>query len=118
MYPFKIYKMNIRYPSLDEFWPAVRAKNFVKALGGKPTNYEANMKILAARAGVHWKQMDMVNPLTFADRNWISVRTHTLMNMNTRVNLELIRESTYHPSTKWAYAMKEPIPPYVEVTKK
>ena len=107
--------MSIRYPSLDEFWPAVRAKNFVRALGEKATNYEANMKILAARAGVHWKQMDMVNPLTFADRNWLSVRTKTsLMNMDTRSKLEWIRQSTYHPSTKWAYAMKEPIPPYVK----
>ncbi len=106
--------MSIRYPSLNEFWPAIRAKNFVKALGGKPGNYLKNMEFLAACAGVHVKQMDMVNPLTFADRNWLSARISTMIGMSERMTLEHFRQSTYHPSTKWAYAMKEPIPPYVD----
>ena len=103
--------MTTYYPTIDEFWPAARAKNFVKALGGKPTKYVENMAFLAARAGVHSAQMNMVNPLTFADRNWLGA--HSLLDKNTRFHLDCIRQSTYHPSTKWAYAMNEPIPPYV-----
>ena len=53
-----------RYPSLNAFWPAVRARNFVKLLGQKPGNYVHNMAILAAKAGVAPEQMWRINPLT------------------------------------------------------
>ena len=58
----------IYYPSLREFWPAVRARNFVKLLGQKPGNYAKNLAILAAKACVAPDQMWRVNPLTFAER--------------------------------------------------
>jgi hypothetical protein len=107
---------SIRYPDLDEFWPAVRARNFVKLLGFKPSKYEENMVILAARAGVHVKQMQYVNPLTFAERSWIHPRARTLIEQSVYIKLDLIRQSTYHPSVSWAYALRDPIPPYVETT--
>jgi len=107
----------IYYPSLDEFWPAIRATNFVKALGGKPTNYEENMAFLAERAGVDVRQMDMVNPLTFADRNGLTSRLHTMINRDTIENLDDIRHKKWHSSSKWAYAMNQPIPPYDEWAK-
>lgn len=105
--------MSIRYPTLDEFWPAVRARHFVKALGGKPTKYVENMAFLAARAGVHVKQMYLVNPIIFAERNCIpSVRK--LLGDRTYVTLDLVRNSKWHPSAKWFYALNEPIPPYMD----
>jgi hypothetical protein len=102
---------SIYYPSINEFWPAVRARNFVRALGGKPTKYVENMAILARRAGVHPEQMYLVNPLTFAERHWNSV--HTLLDKSTVAHLSRIRQSTWHGSAKWFYETQQPIPPYV-----
>jgi hypothetical protein len=104
--------MSTYYPSLDEFWPAVRARNFVKALGGVPTKYVENMEFLAARAGVHPTQMLLVNPITFAERNCIS-SVRTLLGDRTYFTLDMIRKSNWHPSTKWFYANNEPIPPHM-----
>ncbi len=109
--------MSIYYPTLDEFWPAVRARNFVKALGGNPTKYVENMAFLAARAGVHVKQMWLVNPITFAERNCIpSVRK--LLGHRTYVTLELVRNSKWHHSNSWAYEKGEPIPPFFETVRR
>jgi hypothetical protein len=106
--------MSIRYPSLDEFWPAVRARRFVKVLGGKPTKYVENMAFLAKRAGVHPAQMRMVNPITFAERNCIS-SVRKLLGERSYFTFDLLRNSTWHPSAKWFYAVNEPIPPYVDL---
>jgi hypothetical protein len=59
---------SIRYASLDEYWPAVRVRAFVKELGKAPTTYPKNMEILAAYAGVPVKHMPWVNPIAFAER--------------------------------------------------
>jgi len=59
---------SIRYATLDEYWPAVRARAFVKALGEVPTTYPKNMEILAAHAGVPVKHMPWLNPIAFAER--------------------------------------------------
>jgi len=104
---------SIRYPSLDEFWPAVRARRFVQALGGKATKYVENMAFLAERAGVHPAQMDKINPLTFAERNGLLCSVRKMLGERTYVELDRWRNSTWHHSVTWAYAMNEPIPPYV-----
>jgi hypothetical protein len=59
---------SVRYASLNEYWPAVRARNFVKALGEVPTTYTKNLEFLAARACVPVNHMPFVNPITFAER--------------------------------------------------
>ena len=69
---------SIRYASLDEYWPAVRARAFaaeVRSLGGGPgfttprrLTYAKNMEILAKWAGVPVNHMPWVNPITFAER--------------------------------------------------
>ena len=69
---------SIRYASLDEYWPAVRARAFaaeVRSLGGGPgfttprrLTYAKNMEILAEWAKVPVSSMPWVNPITFAER--------------------------------------------------
>lgn len=69
---------SIRYASLDEYWPAVRARAFaaeVRSLGGGPgfttprrLTYAKNMEILAEWAGVPVSSMPWVNPITYAER--------------------------------------------------
>ena len=108
---------SIRYPSLNEFWPAVRARRFVQALRGKPTKYVENMAFLAARAGVHPAQMHLVNPVTFAERNGLLCAVRKMLGAREYVTFDILRNSTYHPSAMWAYAMQEPIPPYVPVVR-
>lgn len=104
------------YPTLNEFWPAVRARSFVKALGEKPGNYAHNMEILAKRAGVHAKQMHMVNPLTFGERNGIVSSLRTLLGRDTYSRFEVERLCEGTGSSTWAYHKKEPIPSYSEWT--
>ena len=68
----------IRYASLDEYWPAVRARAFaseVRSLGGGPgfttprrLTYAKNMEILAEWAKVPVNHMPWLNPITFAER--------------------------------------------------
>jgi hypothetical protein len=59
-----------RYPTIDEYWPARRARNFVKAgWGGSFPKYAKNMQWLSMLAGVPVEQMCYVNPVTFAERN-------------------------------------------------
>jgi len=112
--------MTTYYPTLNQFWPAVRARNFVKELGLTPGNYTKNMETLSARAGVHPKQMCHINPLTFAERNFTFVfhfSCHARM-------IKILGESMYSRlsnerkiwwgSANWAYHKLEPIPPYVE----
>jgi len=58
------------YPTINEFWPARRARNFVKAgWGGSFPTYAKNMEWLSIVARVHVDQMCHVNPVTFAERN-------------------------------------------------
>jgi hypothetical protein len=97
-----------RLPSITEFWPAARVRRFVKALGFKPTKYEENIAILAEKAGVHPAQMDMVNPVTFAQRNFLHARI-----LLGALEYDTLRMGDTHPSSTWAYAMKKPIPPYL-----
>lgn len=69
---------SIRYASLDEYWPAVRARAFaaeVRSLGGGPgfttprrLTYAKNMEILAEWAKVPVKHMPWVNPIAYAER--------------------------------------------------
>lgn len=64
-----MYKMT-RYPTIDEYWPARRARNFIKAgWGGSFPKYAKNMQWLSMLAGVPVEQMCYVNPVTFAERN-------------------------------------------------
>jgi hypothetical protein len=58
----------VRYASLNEYWPAVRARAFVKALGKVPTTYVRNLALLAAHANVPVNHMPFVNPITYAER--------------------------------------------------
>ena len=58
----------VRYASLNEYWPAVRARAFVKALGEVPTTYTENLEFLAWCARVPVNHMPFVNPITFAER--------------------------------------------------
>jgi hypothetical protein len=102
---------SIRYPSLDEFWPAIRARNFVKALGLTATNYAENMALLAKKAGVHPTQMSMVNPLTFAERNGINIVS--LLGSREGFILDMERDQAWG-SGKWAYALRQPIPQYAD----
>ncbi len=107
-----------RYPSLKEFWPAIRARNFVKQLRQKPGNYAHNMEILAVKAGVHPKQMWYVNPVTFAERefNTYCARDSTalikLLGKDTYYYFCDERNSPYSLSASWAYHKREPIPPH------
>jgi len=61
----------LSYPkTLDANWPAVRAKNFIKALKMKPgKNYAENMAILAAKASVTVEELIAMNPVRYAERN-------------------------------------------------
>ena len=112
--------MTTYYPTLNEFWPAVRAKNFVKELGEKPGNYAKNMETLAAIARVHPKQMNRVNPVTFAERHfrksfYPTANLTKILGGDTYSRLNDERNSPYiFGSATWAYHKKEPIPPYVE----
>ena len=111
--------MTTYYPTLDQFWPPVRARNFVKELGEKPGNYVKNMEILAAHAGVHPKQMWHVNPVTFAERHfrkclYPTANLEKILGKDTYRRLDYERNSAYiSSSAAWAYHKKEPIPPYV-----
>lgn len=106
-----------RYPSLNEFWPPIRARNFVKKLCRTPGNYAHNMEILAAKAGVHPKQMWYVNPVTFAEREFKSYRDH-----NSDALIKLLGRDTYYYfcqerdsgcfSSRWAYHKGQSIPEY------
>jgi len=61
--------------TLDANWPAVRAKNFVKALKMKPgKNYAENMAILAAKASVTVEELIVMNPVRYAERNGMKCR--------------------------------------------
>jgi len=104
------YKMTV-YPTLNQFWPAVRARNFVKELGLKPGNYTKNMETLSVRAGVHPKQMSRVNPLTFAEREigCDHVSLVGILGKNTYAQLDMERHKTWG-SASWAYHKKDPIP--------
>lgn len=112
--------MTTYYPTLDQFWPAVRARNFVKELGENPGNYAKNMETLATIAGVHVKQMCYVNPVTFAERHfrksWFpTANLEKILGNDTYRRLNDERNSAYiSSSANWAYHKKEPIPPYVE----
>jgi len=51
-------------------WTAHRVRSFIKLMGLKPTTYDANLRILASKAGMHpydfrWN----MNPLTFATKH-------------------------------------------------
>ena len=51
------------------YWPPVRARNFVKELGLKPTTYINNMKILANMIGMPVYDMDRrCNPVYFGEQ--------------------------------------------------
>jgi hypothetical protein len=108
-------KQASRYPDLGEFWPTVRARNFVKEMGLKTGNYRQNMATLAARARVAPEQMWHVNPLTFADRHWEFSHKKKMIRIlgnDVYTRLETERLNTHWGSATWAYHKKEPIPPY------
>ena len=64
------------YPkTLDENWPAIRAKNFVKALGMKHgKTYAENMAILAGKLSVTVEELIVMNPVSYAQRNKMDCR--------------------------------------------
>jgi hypothetical protein len=107
---------------MEQFWPAVRARNFVKELRKQPGNYAKNMETLATIAGVHPKQMSLVNPVTFAERHFghssdyfVAANLKKILGNETYCELNQERHSLYSfSSAAWAYHKKEPIPPYVE----
>jgi hypothetical protein len=54
-------------------WSAHRVRTFMVALNLKPTNYDANLRVLATHAGVHpydflWK----TNPISFGAKRGLS----------------------------------------------
>jgi len=95
---------SIRYPSLDAYWPAVRARAFVKAIGKVPTTYAKNMEILAAYAGVSVGQMSWVNPITFAERLCTAA-------FSTQANLiKVLGKSAYFSMLSWQRLPNNVIP--------
>ena len=52
----------------EYFWPAVRARNFVKAMGGKPTKYTNNIEFLAKIASIEPSKMCALDPIKFANQ--------------------------------------------------
>lgn len=102
---------SIRYPSLDEFWPAKRARHFVQALGFPATKYVENMAVLAERAGVHPAQMCMVNPLTFAERNLPDGSGDALDLLGQRTYVQMAYKRKH--SVPWAYEKGWSIPPFL-----
>jgi hypothetical protein len=88
-------------------------------LGQKPSNYVKNMEILATIAGVHPKQMSLVNPVTFAERHFrqsefLTRNLQKILGNDTYWALREERCAHFSISANWAYHKKEPIPPYVE----
>jgi hypothetical protein len=51
---------------MSTYWNATRARNFVKEMGYKPTNFTQNMQVLAKIAGVTLEDMQYFNPVSFA----------------------------------------------------
>jgi hypothetical protein len=106
--------------TFPKFWPAVRARNFVKELGQTPTTYAENMKILAERAGVHVGQMCHVNPVTFAERNFPmgGWELGGLLNKDIRRLFQEEASALLYPagSSSWDYHRRLPIRPYVDQT--
>ena len=96
------------YPSMNDYWPAVRAKKFITLLGQEPKNYDWNMRALAQTAGVHVFQMDGVNPITFGERNFPSVNLRKILGQATYQHLEHMRYNGM--SATWAYEKNLPIP--------
>jgi len=57
------------YPTIDQFWPAARARRFIKVgWGGAFPTYAKNMEWLAMAGGVSVDQLYLINPLTFAEK--------------------------------------------------
>ena len=83
----------IYYPSLDEFWPAIRARNFTKMLGGTHRGYVKNKEFLAARIGITVAELNRLNPLLFAKRTGMNVRS--LMDRSTYFTMECRMNSVY-----------------------
>ena len=50
----------------DAFWNATRAKNFVIAMGGKPTKWAENLAFLAAKAEITVEQLRLLDPISYA----------------------------------------------------
>jgi hypothetical protein len=61
--------VSMKYPSVNQFWPAKRARRFVKVgWGGSFPSYAKNMEWLAMAAGISVDQLLLLNPLTFAEK--------------------------------------------------
>jgi hypothetical protein len=50
----------------DAFWNPTRAKNFVVAMGGKPTTWRENLAFLAAKGGITVEQFRLLDPISYA----------------------------------------------------
>ncbi len=96
----------------------MRARNFVKKLNKTPGNYAHNMEILAAKAGVHPKQMWYINPVTFAEREFTPVWERQSAAIIKLLGADMYdhfcqeRAASYSFSRNFAYHKREPIPAY------
>ena len=50
----------------DAFWNPTRARNFVVALGGKPTTWRENLTFLAAKGKMSVEQLRLLDPISYA----------------------------------------------------
>ena len=50
----------------DAFWNPTRAKNFVVAMGGKPTKWQENLAFLAAKGKMTVEQLRLLDPISYA----------------------------------------------------
>jgi hypothetical protein len=50
----------------DAFWNPTRARNFVIALGGKPTTWRENLAFLAAKGKMSVEQLRLMDPISYA----------------------------------------------------
>jgi hypothetical protein len=50
----------------DAFWNPTRAKNFVVALGGKPSTWRENLAFLAAKGKMSVEQLRLLDPISYA----------------------------------------------------
>ena len=58
-----------------KLWNPSRAKNFVKALGGKHTRFDENKEFLAKKAGITVSELvNITDPLTYANMVWGPIR--------------------------------------------
>jgi hypothetical protein len=74
-----MFYATLKYPkSLDDNWPAIRARNFVKALGITPgRDYTMNMTILASKAKISIEELIIMNPIGYAQKDDIKISHKT-----------------------------------------